>query len=170
MLFFGGFTPYRYRLEGPNPWKGARQAIMTQMERYRSQPSIHLAHCSLSLVQNPTSTEEARQRRCNSTIKIHRFLDTTVHARHAALDFTSHLSSFLLISPTTKNNQCLFFPTQSLVLRTCLFVALTYARLTRAHQFVFPDQTEAHRLEGVRLADLCHYASQIIRSWKSMIG
>lgn len=32
-LLFEGCTPYRYRLEGPNAWKGARQAILTQFQR-----------------------------------------------------------------------------------------------------------------------------------------
>lgn len=32
-LFFQGSTPYRYRLEGPNAWQGARQAILTQFQR-----------------------------------------------------------------------------------------------------------------------------------------
>ncbi len=32
-LLFGSFTPYRYRLEGPNKWKDARQTILTQNER-----------------------------------------------------------------------------------------------------------------------------------------
>jgi hypothetical protein len=33
LLLFGPFTPYRYRLQGPNKWEGARQAILTQNER-----------------------------------------------------------------------------------------------------------------------------------------
>ncbi|CAF2384431.1 unnamed protein product [Rotaria sp. Silwood2] len=32
-LLFGPCTPYRYRLQGPNKWEGARQAILTQYER-----------------------------------------------------------------------------------------------------------------------------------------
>lgn len=32
-LIFGPCTPYRYRLEGPNRWEGARHAILTQDER-----------------------------------------------------------------------------------------------------------------------------------------
>ena len=32
-LFFGPCTPYQYRLQGPGPWQGARQAIMTVHER-----------------------------------------------------------------------------------------------------------------------------------------
>ncbi|XP_060563847.1 flavin-containing monooxygenase 5-like [Ruditapes philippinarum] len=32
-VFFGPCTPYQYRLMGPGPWKGARNAIMTQWER-----------------------------------------------------------------------------------------------------------------------------------------
>ncbi|XP_053389860.1 flavin-containing monooxygenase 5-like, partial [Mercenaria mercenaria] len=32
-VYFGPCTPYQYRLMGPGPWKGARQAIMTQWER-----------------------------------------------------------------------------------------------------------------------------------------
>ncbi|KAK3087154.1 hypothetical protein FSP39_002421 [Pinctada imbricata] len=31
--FLQGCTPYQYRLMGPNSWKGARDAIMTQMDR-----------------------------------------------------------------------------------------------------------------------------------------
>ncbi|CAF3397574.1 unnamed protein product [Rotaria sp. Silwood1] len=34
-LLFGSCTPYRYRLEGPNQWDGARQAILTQNERVK---------------------------------------------------------------------------------------------------------------------------------------
>ena len=33
LLLFGPCTPYRYRLEGPNAWKDARQTILTQNER-----------------------------------------------------------------------------------------------------------------------------------------
>lgn len=33
LLLVGGFTPYRFRLEGPNTWDGAREAILTQYER-----------------------------------------------------------------------------------------------------------------------------------------
>ncbi len=33
VLLFGPCTPYRYRLEGPNKWKDARQTILTQNER-----------------------------------------------------------------------------------------------------------------------------------------
>ncbi|CAF1340855.1 unnamed protein product [Adineta steineri] len=32
-LLAGAFTPYRYRLQGPNQWEGARDAILTQNER-----------------------------------------------------------------------------------------------------------------------------------------
>ncbi|CAF1110405.1 unnamed protein product [Didymodactylos carnosus] len=32
-LIFDGCTPYRYRLQGPNKWNGAREAIMTVNER-----------------------------------------------------------------------------------------------------------------------------------------
>ncbi|KAE8610772.1 hypothetical protein XENTR_v10012238 [Xenopus tropicalis] len=32
-LFFGPCSPYQYRLFGPGKWKGARQAILTQMDR-----------------------------------------------------------------------------------------------------------------------------------------
>ena len=32
-LLFGSCTPYRYRLQGPNSWEGARQAILTQNKR-----------------------------------------------------------------------------------------------------------------------------------------
>ncbi|XP_021344877.1 dimethylaniline monooxygenase [N-oxide-forming] 5-like [Mizuhopecten yessoensis] len=31
--FFGPCTPYQYRLEGPGKWSGARDAILTQMDR-----------------------------------------------------------------------------------------------------------------------------------------
>ncbi|CAC5408471.1 FMO [Mytilus coruscus] len=31
--YFGPFTPYQYRLNGPGKWSGARQAIMTQWDR-----------------------------------------------------------------------------------------------------------------------------------------
>ncbi|CAF1031624.1 unnamed protein product [Adineta ricciae] len=34
-LLFGPYTPYRYRLEGPGKWAGAREAILTQDERVR---------------------------------------------------------------------------------------------------------------------------------------
>ena len=29
----GPCTPYQYRLQGPHPWEGARDAIMTQWDR-----------------------------------------------------------------------------------------------------------------------------------------
>ena len=32
-VYFGPITPYQYRLRGPHPWPGARQAIMTQWDR-----------------------------------------------------------------------------------------------------------------------------------------
>ncbi|XP_076009749.1 flavin-containing monooxygenase 5-like [Genypterus blacodes] len=32
-VMFGPCTPYQYRLQGPGKWAGARQAILTQMER-----------------------------------------------------------------------------------------------------------------------------------------
>lgn len=32
-LLVGPYTPYRYRLQGPNGWDGARQAILTQYHR-----------------------------------------------------------------------------------------------------------------------------------------
>lgn len=32
-LLFGPGTAYKYRLEGPHPWHGARDAIMTTRER-----------------------------------------------------------------------------------------------------------------------------------------
>ncbi|CAF3764421.1 unnamed protein product, partial [Rotaria sordida] len=35
LLLFGPYTPYRYRLQGPNKWEGARQAILTQFERVK---------------------------------------------------------------------------------------------------------------------------------------
>ena len=31
--FFGPFTPYQYRLEGPGKWEGAREACLTVMDR-----------------------------------------------------------------------------------------------------------------------------------------
>ncbi|CAF3313891.1 unnamed protein product [Rotaria socialis] len=33
LLLFGPCTPYRYRLQGPNKWKDARQTILTQFDR-----------------------------------------------------------------------------------------------------------------------------------------
>jgi dimethylaniline monooxygenase (N-oxide forming) len=33
---FGPTTPYQYRLVGPGKWSGARDAIMTVMDRVRS--------------------------------------------------------------------------------------------------------------------------------------
>ncbi|PIO57186.1 hypothetical protein TELCIR_21410, partial [Teladorsagia circumcincta] len=32
-IYFGPCVPYEYRLEGPHPWSGARNAIMTVDER-----------------------------------------------------------------------------------------------------------------------------------------
>ncbi|KAK7094774.1 flavin-containing monooxygenase 5-like [Littorina saxatilis] len=34
-VFFGPCTPYQYRLTGPGQWQGARQAILTTMDRVR---------------------------------------------------------------------------------------------------------------------------------------
>ena len=34
--FFGTFVPYQYRLVGPHPWHGAREAIMTVWDRIYS--------------------------------------------------------------------------------------------------------------------------------------
>ena len=31
--YFGPCTPYQFRLQGPGTWDGAREAIMTQMDR-----------------------------------------------------------------------------------------------------------------------------------------
>jgi hypothetical protein len=33
LLLYGSCTPYRYRLEGPNSWKDARETILTQNQR-----------------------------------------------------------------------------------------------------------------------------------------
>ncbi|KAK5986840.1 hypothetical protein GCK32_011453, partial [Trichostrongylus colubriformis] len=32
-IYFGPCVPYQYRLQGPHPWKGARDAIMRVDER-----------------------------------------------------------------------------------------------------------------------------------------
>jgi dimethylaniline monooxygenase (N-oxide forming) len=32
-LFFGPCVPYQFRLEGPHPWPGAREAILSTMDR-----------------------------------------------------------------------------------------------------------------------------------------